>query len=137
MNPGSVLLRKYVRNSKNDPYVEEVELIESNPQYAHIRYADGRESTVSVQDLAPRGSKLPESEPTAELHQHETPIQPNITETAVPTESASTQEDDTSLAPPPNNLPPTAPSQPNNLPPTAPSQPQVSKSLADIQLFFW
>ena len=64
MNPGSVLLRKYVRNSKNDPYVEEVELIESNPQYAHIRYADGRESTVSVQDLATRGSEPTESEPT-------------------------------------------------------------------------
>ena len=67
MNPGNVLLRKYVRNSKNDPFVEEVELIKSNPQYAHIRYPDGRESTVSVQDLAPRGTKPPElSTPTPE-----------------------------------------------------------------------
>ena len=63
MNPGGVLLKKYVRTSKNDPLVEEVELIESNPQYAHIKYPDGRESTVSIQDLAPRGTKLSEAVP--------------------------------------------------------------------------
>ena len=33
--------------------MEEVELIESNPSYAHIRYPDGKESSVSLQDLAP------------------------------------------------------------------------------------
>ena len=35
------------------PLVDEVELIEANPQYAHIRYQNGRESTVSLRDLAP------------------------------------------------------------------------------------
>ena len=49
------MLRRYVRNSKNDPLVDEVELVEANPQYAHVRFPDGRESTVSVKDLAPRG----------------------------------------------------------------------------------
>ena len=38
-------------------------MIESNPQYAHIKYPDGRESTVSIQDLAPRGTKLSEAVP--------------------------------------------------------------------------
>ena len=36
--PGQVLLKKHVRKSKYDPLVEEVELIEANPQYAHVRH---------------------------------------------------------------------------------------------------
>ena len=53
--PGPVLLRKFIRRSKTEPLVQEVELLEANPQYAHIRYPDGRESTVSARDLAPMG----------------------------------------------------------------------------------
>ncbi|XP_046862179.1 uncharacterized protein LOC124455579 [Xenia sp. Carnegie-2017] len=52
-SPGPVLLRRYVRTSKNDPLVDQVELKEANPTYAHIKYLDGRESTVSLRDLAP------------------------------------------------------------------------------------
>ena len=55
-NPGKVLHKRHVRQSKYEPLVEEVDLIEANPNYAYIRYADGRESTVSLRDLAPRGS---------------------------------------------------------------------------------
>ena len=47
------MLRRFVRNSKNDPLVDEVELTSVNPAYAHIRYPDGRESTVSLKDLSP------------------------------------------------------------------------------------
>lgn len=53
--PGKVYLRKFVKQSKYDPSVVEVELIAANPQYAHIRYQDGRESSVSIRDLAPLG----------------------------------------------------------------------------------
>ena len=53
--PGQVLLKKHVRKSKYDPLVEEVELIEANPQYAHVRHPNGRETTVSIRHLAPRG----------------------------------------------------------------------------------
>ena len=53
LSPGPVLLRKFVRSSKTDDLVEEVELTHPNPTYAHIRYKDGRESTVSLTDLAP------------------------------------------------------------------------------------
>jgi hypothetical protein len=53
LTPGPVLLRKFVRNNKNDPLVDEVELLDTNPMYANIRYPDGRQSTVSVRDLAP------------------------------------------------------------------------------------
>ena len=50
---GNVMLRRYVRHTKNDPLVDEVELTDVNPTYAHIRYPDGRESTVSLKDLSP------------------------------------------------------------------------------------
>ena len=55
-SPGPVLLRRFNRTSKYDPLVQEVQLLEANPNYAFIRYPDGRESTVSLQDLAPRGN---------------------------------------------------------------------------------
>ncbi|XP_069984643.1 uncharacterized protein [Penaeus vannamei] len=55
--PGPVLLRRHVRTSKTEPLVDEVELIQANPQYAHIRYPDGKEDPVSVRHLAPAGSE--------------------------------------------------------------------------------
>ena len=51
--PGKVLLKRFVKNSKYDPDVIEVELLEANPQYAYIKYHNGRESTVSLRHLAP------------------------------------------------------------------------------------
>ena len=54
MNPGPVLMKKNVRQSKYDPLVEEVELISANPQYAYVKLPDGRESTVSLKQLAPK-----------------------------------------------------------------------------------
>ena len=51
--PGPVMLRNYNANSKNDPMVHEVELIHANPTYGYVKHPDGRESTVSLKDLAP------------------------------------------------------------------------------------
>jgi hypothetical protein len=51
--PGKVYLKNFTRNSKREPLVQEVELLESNPHYAFIRFPDGKESTVSVKNLAP------------------------------------------------------------------------------------
>ena len=48
-----MFLRCFVRKSKYDPLVDEVDLIEANPTYAYIRHPDGRESTVNLRDLAP------------------------------------------------------------------------------------
>ena len=39
--------------NKSDPLVNKVELLEANPNFARIRYANGREFTVSIGDLAP------------------------------------------------------------------------------------
>ena len=40
------MLRRFVRHSKTDPLVDEVQLMDVNPSYAYIRYSDGRESTI-------------------------------------------------------------------------------------------
>lgn len=53
LQPGPVMLRRFVRGSKLDPLVDRVELTDVNPTYAHVRFPDGRESTVSLRDLAP------------------------------------------------------------------------------------
>jgi len=45
-----------VRQSKTEPLVDEVELLQANPSYAHVRFADGRETTVSTRHLAPLGT---------------------------------------------------------------------------------
>lgn len=52
--PGPVWLKRQARQSKYEPIVDEVELLEANPQYAHVRFQDGREATVSVRHLAPK-----------------------------------------------------------------------------------
>lgn len=55
--PGPVLLKKFNQKSKYDPLVDEVELLEANLEYAHVRLPDGRETTVSTRNLAPAGEK--------------------------------------------------------------------------------
>lgn len=49
-----VLLRCHIRYTKHDE-VDEVELIEANPQYTLVRHPDGRQTTISLRDLAPAG----------------------------------------------------------------------------------
>ena len=51
--PGPALLRNFVHTHKNDDLVRKVELTEANPLFARVRFPDGRESTVSLKDLAP------------------------------------------------------------------------------------
>ena len=52
LQPGPVVLRRFVQTN-NQPLVDVVELIEANPNFAIVKFSDGRESTVSVTDLAP------------------------------------------------------------------------------------
>ena len=63
--PGPVLLRRFVRDSKQEPLVDEVQLLEANNSYAHIRYPGGKEDTVSTRDLAPLGNhSMPSERPS-------------------------------------------------------------------------
>ena len=54
--PGPVLLKRHGRSSKYDPMVEEVDLVHATPNYAVVRFPSGKESTVSLKDVAPAGS---------------------------------------------------------------------------------
>ena len=55
LNPGPVFLRNLVRN-KGDPLCQEVKLMENNFSFTHVRFPNGRETTVSTKDLAPNPS---------------------------------------------------------------------------------
>lgn len=59
LNPNQkVLYKRQQRHCKYDPIVDEVTLVEANPLYAHVRFADGRNSTVPLRHLAPTGDHL-------------------------------------------------------------------------------
>ena len=60
--PGAVLFKRYVRPTKADPLVDEVELLQANPHYAFVRYPDGRETTVSTKHLAPKPTSAPQDQ---------------------------------------------------------------------------
>ena len=52
LKPGPIFVKRHVRN-KDEPLVDEAELLEVNPNYAHVRLRDGTETTVSIRDLSP------------------------------------------------------------------------------------
>lgn len=56
--PRLVYIKHQVRTSKMDPLVDEMELLQASPHYAHVRYAAGRETTVATKHLAPKGKLL-------------------------------------------------------------------------------
>ena len=62
MTPGTILLKRHIRAHKSEPLVDEVELLGANPQYAHVRLPDGRETIVSLRHLTPRGDVSPSME---------------------------------------------------------------------------
>jgi transposase InsO family protein len=49
----SVLIKRHVRPNKNDPLVDRAEVIQVNPNYAVVRLKSGRETSVSLRDIAP------------------------------------------------------------------------------------
>ena len=88
VSPGKALYRRQVRQSKYDPLVDEVELLDVNTNYAHVRFQDGKETTVSLRHLAPAGDAgsatqrpgLPVSEPVADNStEHAAPDDPPAT----------------------------------------------------------
>lgn len=67
MSPGPVLVKRFVRPNSSSPLVERVELLDVNPTYANIRYPNGRETSVSLRDLAPYPSSSCEPSPLEEV----------------------------------------------------------------------
>ena len=52
-SPGRVYLRRHATPSEYDPVIEEADLVHATPSYARVRFPTGRESTVSLRDIAP------------------------------------------------------------------------------------
>ena len=68
-NRDKVFVRRFVRNSKSDPLVDEVELINVNPTYADVRYSSGHKATVSIRDFAPNPRVINNDAPNVDLPQ--------------------------------------------------------------------
>ena len=46
-------LKRHIRTSKYDPVVDKVDLLHATPNYALVRLPNGRETTVSLKNVAP------------------------------------------------------------------------------------
>ena len=55
IHPGNVLIHRNVRNSKYEPLVDKIDLPEADPQYAHAKVAEGRDTTISIKQIASAG----------------------------------------------------------------------------------
>ena len=99
--PATVLQRHHVRYTNHDTLVDEVELIEANPQYVLVRHPDVRQATVSLRDLAPAGD-VPDPKTTLEKRPDpsDTEIQPGDHRTAPDTLAS----DDTASVASPSDL---------------------------------
>ena len=95
LSSDKVLLKRMVRGSKYDTQTDEVELLETNPNYAHVRHSDGKEATVSLKQLAPlpqndndfSPSDEPPPVPTKYL---QTPLPPSTEDSPRTSEPSST-----------------------------------------------
>ena len=50
--PAAVYLKRHVRTSKYDPILDKVNLVHPTPNYAVVQLPSGRETTVSLRDIA-------------------------------------------------------------------------------------
>ena len=74
----TALLKRHVRQSKQDPLCDEVEILDVNPSYAHIRTGDGVEKTVAIKHLSPSGTLSPDDlQPTTTTAANPPPVQVN------------------------------------------------------------
>ena len=55
--PGPVLLKLHVRANKHESLVDEVELVHATSSYAKVRFPSGRETSVSLRDIAPTNER--------------------------------------------------------------------------------
>lgn len=120
---GPALLKRQVRHSKNDPLVDEVEILEANPQYAHVKLLDGRVTTVSLRHLAPMASQHAETNNKLPSQRQEVPdanATPTLPEGSVSIQkNAELNDQQASVEPyvtsPPEHRAPEIPSSPGQL----------------------
>ena len=49
-------MKRHLHGNKHDSFVDEVDLVRATPKYALVRFPSGRETTVSLRDVAPSAS---------------------------------------------------------------------------------
>jgi len=99
ITPGTVLLKKFVRN-KSDPLREEVDLLDANPKSALIRFQDGREITVSTSDLTPAGRCVDSPDSYESIDDSTADVEPLVPVTSPSKSSQNSEEIDV----PPNSV---------------------------------
>jgi transposase InsO family protein len=64
----TVLIRRHVRTNKNDPLTDRAEIVQVNPHNAIVRFENGRETSVSLRDIAPFSNQesCPDEDPPSE-----------------------------------------------------------------------
>lgn len=87
------LMKRHVRQSKYEPLVEEVDLLDVNPSTSHVRTVDGREMTVSNRHLAPIGC----SRPSGSLQDNSSTENPHPLNVQDPTSIPAESPDDSEL----------------------------------------
>ena len=106
--PGSAYLKRHVRASKFEPVVDEVDLVHTTPNYAVVRLSSGRETTVSLRDIAPCNSEEPVTDNDASVNDDRTiDVNPNDSEVI-----DNSRENEFSNSPAPENLENPSPEQP-------------------------
>ena len=122
LNKDRALVRKQVRKSKYDDWVEECEILHFTPTYAQIRTQSGKEQTVSLRDLAPLPTQSSETVDEEVSHPPE-PVAPLSElvhhELVMPSEISPP-------VPEPAHESPVHPSNPQTSPPTSDNPPSVS-----------
>ena len=68
------LMKRHVRRSKYEPLVEEVEILDVNPQTSHVRTLNGHEMTVSNRHLAPIGDSSHAYSDTVDSNPSQVPL---------------------------------------------------------------
>ena len=101
--PGPVFLKRVDRSSKYDPLVEEVQIVNCNPQYAQVVHADGKTETVSIRRLAPVANVEPLT------NQHPLPVSnsPQVETSEQPDNANCRDEAEIEVLPPLSNPPTT------------------------------
>ena len=90
--PGPVLLKRHVRSSKYDPYIDEVELIHATPSYARVRMQSGREATVSLRDIALVGEKRVDINETVDNANGVFDFQTSVVDTSITGDNVSNED---------------------------------------------
>ena len=92
LKPGPIYVKRHVRN-KHESQVDEAELIELNPNYAHVCMQDRRETTVSIRYLSPQQSGN-DNQIEHDTSDKSTMLEPVIENNADQTESANSSDFD-------------------------------------------